>query len=151
METPVLWYSYENFRFTREQIIWLLDNEEDFSLGIWPSMPDYFKTEIYRDGKLRPWYGSKGHYEGLFPERRVDSEGAFVQPKTIYAEVGWRLGKTKCDGDMLREQICNGAGSYNALENSKYTYPKLALDWICSYRRRKTSYPQWKYQKLGEK
>lgn len=114
------WWNYNEIRFTREQILWLLKY-----------------ADLLREGKWIP--ESMGHFDFQIGKRRVKTEASFVKPALIIAEIDFRLARAGEDGQTLQEEIESGLDDYDFLS----TVAKSALNYIKGWRRRRP-YSQWK-------
>ncbi len=107
-------YSPGEIKFSRPQMIWIIEHLEILSAGIYP--PDYKVT------------GYTGKKRGGFPRH-----GPFETPCIIAAEVKRRLKKTKTDGKLLKAQIQGGITAYEELEPES----QMALNYISLFDFRK--------------
>jgi len=117
------WYSPGEINFSREQCIFILQNLEDMSAGIYP--PEH---------KITGYTGKKKHG---FPSRAY-----FENPCMLAAEIKRRLEFTRTDGKLLKAQIQGGITDYELLEPEA----QMALDYISlwDFRKRPHPYSLWK-------
>lgn len=121
------WYSYGQFTFKREQVLWALRNADFFREGKWP--PQNIVT-----GYTDPGIRRKG----------VKREPAFVKPEIIIAEVDWRLEKTGVDGKLLMAEVDAG---YERFSDEAWR----ALNYISGWKRKEDSYSAWKAKRKWRK
>ena len=124
------WYSYGEIRFCRLQMIWLIEHIEELSDGNWPVDP---KASSYIDEPMT--------------SKSFVGEAYFARPSGILAEIMARLNRTGEDGVTLMEDIQSGIDRYSELKS----VAKRALNYISGWRRRKTSYTDWKSKRKGRK
>jgi len=116
------WYSPSSIKFSRPEIIWILENIEMIEEGRWP--PD-FKYTGYTGG-------NKGRRFG---------PAYFEAPCSISAEVKRRLVLTKQDGKILFWQIKAGITTFESLESEA----KCALNFVSLWDfRKRPRYSFWK-------
>ena len=145
----VEYFSYAVYRFTAEQIIWLIENMPSFDKGEWPVEPNEYITDKYNK-ETKKW--EKVRKLSSFTDEpigalRVRPEAYFVKPTVILAEVNWRLERTKRAGEVLVHEINSGLNKYEFLSD----YAKDALDYISGLRRRKLSFADWGADKKRRK
>ena len=144
------WYSYGMFRFTREQVAWILSYKDYIrETGDWPPMPDEFMTDAFvKEGKKRGEWIKVLRKKSTFidapiTKRQIMNRAYFANPMTILAEIGTRLLKTGKDGRDLYRQIKNGVEDYEMLVEDAQD----ALDYISGWVRRSQIYREWKRQR----
>jgi hypothetical protein len=161
------WYSYFSFRFTQPQIFWALQEWIYFEGNRWPPEPQVdpknnedgeYLTDVLIDavdkkgilllknGKpYKVWVeqirvglsvasGAEAH--------QVTSEGHFVKPCVITAEIKKRLARTKDDGKTLMQEFerLHPRTIYELADAAKF-----ALIYIASGEKpRQQTYAQWK-------
>lgn len=118
------WYSPAEIRFTRYEVIWIIEHLE--GADTWP--PD-FKVSGY-SGKTKGGINKRAYFDNV---------------KVIYAEVARRLKLTKTDGKLLKAQVQGGITEYEELEPEA----QMALNYISlwDFRKRKIRYSLWKAQR----
>jgi len=145
------WYSYNVYRWTREQVIWALRHREFFDDGRWPPIIGDYVTDEY-DSTHKKWikvYHSESTYiEPLINKRQIKAEAYFVKPGIIIAEIDKRMETTRDAGEALIDEIEVGITEYKLLSRPA----RKALDYISGYYRREQTFAQWKAeQKRKEK
>ena len=110
------WYSPSEIKFSRHQVIWIIEHLESLSAGIYP--PEHKIT------------GYTGKRKGGYPSRAY-----FETPCQLSAEVSRRLKATKTDGKLLKAQIQSGVTDYELLEPEA----QMALNYISLWDFRKRS------------
>lgn len=139
------WYSYGVFRFTRDQIIWVIDNRVFFEKeNKWPPEPDEYETDKYESGEWIKVQVKSG-YVDIIGQGQFKSDASFINPGTIWGEISQRLKLTKTDGKLLIKEIETMAQpNYEGLE---YPESRCALNYISlSDFRKRPPYFQWKKQ-----
>lgn len=118
-------YSYSDIRFCRFQMIWLIEHIGELSEDKWPGSPD-----------------SSSYVDMPITKKQFRDEAYFVKPRVILADIMIRLDRTGEDGVTLMEEIHSGLHEYSLLSRAA----RNALNYISinDWRKRKTSYGQWK-------
>ena len=142
------WYSYGVFRFTRDQIIWAIDNRAYFSNGQWPPEPSEYETDRY-DHESKEWTKvlSKSSYVDMISQRAFNPNASFVNPGTIWGDIDKRLKLTKTDGKLpIKEIESMNSPNYDGLE---YPESRCALDYISLFDfRKRPPYFRWRKRRL---
>ena len=136
------WWGYGQFRWSREQNIWVIQNYYLFHEGMWPPEPKEYRTDEYVNKKWVWIMRAGGSIDGHFINRRgFSSEAYFCKPKEIISEIELRLKLTKTDGKLLMSNIWGGIGEYENLDSEA----KNALNYISiSDFRKRPNYATWK-------
>lgn len=113
------WFHYGLIRFCVYQIIWIIRNAATLRVGNWPKNPDSSDDSV--------------------GQRRIKTEGAFVKPTLILAEVESRLRRTGIHGKLLVAQIEAGREFSNLDRDAKD-----ALIYIKGLRRKGEGFSAWK-------
>ena len=113
-------YSYGQFTFKRDEVLWALRNADLFREGVWPPEP---KNTGYTDPGIR--------------RKGVKKEPAFVKPEIIIGEIDWRLERTGVDGKLLLAEVDAG---YERFSDEAWT----ALNFISGWKRKEDTYVLWK-------
>lgn len=117
------WYSPSEIYFSREHCIWILQNLDSLSAGIYP--PEHKVT------------GYTGKKKGGFP-----SQAYFENPCILAAEVKRRLEYTKTDGKLLKAQVQGGIIDYELLEWEA----QIALNFLSLWDfRKRPNYSVWRW------
>lgn len=115
------YYKPSEIIFSRDQIIFIIENLDLIETGIWP--PD-FKETGYTGGNKRRF-----------------GPAYFEVPCSISAEVKRRLEATGKDGKILTYQIKSGTTEFDKLEHEA----QCALNFISLWDfRKRTKYSTWK-------
>lgn len=109
------WFSFSEICWCRFQLVWLIKNLEG---DTWPPNPE---ESSYVDTQIRTGYASEGH---------------FVKPASILAEVNYRLKRCGTDGKLLKAEIMA------ELELSPEA--KTALNYCSGFNRKRPNYMVWK-------
>ncbi len=117
------WYSYSEFTFRRDQILWILRHAELLRSGKWPPEP---KSTGYTDPGIR--------------RKGVKREPAFVKPAVIIGEIDWRIKRTGVDGKLLLAEVDAG---YELFSDEAWR----ALNYISGWKRKRMSYMAWQKQR----
>lgn len=121
------WYEPKEITFRREHLIFLIEHWELLEQGIYPPEPSGDYIEIGTVDVIRPNWKSAGN---------------------IHGEILHRLKTTKDAGQTLIWEITHGMTKYERLSPAA----KGALNYITGWKRRETSYPNWKaMEKYREK
>ena len=136
------WWGYSQFRWSREQNIWVIQNYYLFHEGMWPPEPKEYRTDEYVNKKwVWLWRAGGSIDEMPINKRRFSSEAYFCKPKEIISEIELRLKFTKTDGKLLMSNIWGGIGEYENLDWEAQN----ALNYISiSDFRKRPSYALWK-------
>ena len=112
------YYDYEDIKFCRPQVFWILQNEATLSLGLWPTAP--LETAVRSD--------------------KTATEATFAKAIRIIAEVRIRLDKTGWRGTWLRKECKDPK-----VEKMDYLSDeaKEALDYISGWRRPRRPFRFW--------
>ncbi len=148
------WFSYSVFRFTREQMIWGIQNRAFFNKSKWPPEPSEYETDKF-DRKSKEWIKVwvKSGSVDIIGLKQLKGDANFVNPKTIWADVKLRLDKTKTDGKLLIKEI--ESMEWPSYEDLEYPESRCALDYISLFDfRDRPPYSQWRkrrmyYEKTG--
>lgn len=111
------WFHYGEIRWCVYQVIWIIENSEILRAGNWPPNPE---GSGYIDPQIKTGYASEGYY---------------VKPVSILAEVEARLKRAGVNGKLLRAELLAG------LELSQES--KSALHYCKGWRRKRMSYQRW--------
>ncbi len=135
------WWGYNQFRFSREQNIFVIQNYYLFHEGMWPPEPKEYRTDECVNKKwVWLWRAGGSIDEMPINKRRFSSEAYFCKPKEIISEIELRLKLTKTDGKLLMSNIWGGIGEYENLDSEA----KNALNYISiSDFRKRPPYGQW--------
>jgi len=146
-------YTYGEFVFKREQILWALRNAELFKEGKWP--PQNVETG----------------YTDLIRRKGVKREPSFVKPEIVIAEIDWRLEQTGGMSDIGAEigwrLEHTGAGRQGLHIDARLLLAEVdagyeqfsdeawaVLNYISGWKRKKSDYvdfkKQRKYRRKGE-
>ena len=122
------WYSYGEFQFRRDEILWALRNADLMREGKWP--PQNIPT-----GYIDPGIRRKG----------VKREPAFVKPAIIMAEIDWRIKLTGVDGLHIDAKLllAEVEAGYERFSEEAWG----VLNYISGNKKRLMSYPDWKKQR----
>ncbi len=134
------WFSYSEFKFSREQIVWALEHLQMLRQGQWP--PEHRETG---------YVGGKG--------KKRNTRATFENPASVASEIDWRLCQCNSDGLFLEmvysqpddkvfvmQHIAVAMGvSINEVETNIHK----ALHYCCGSRRRNRTYTQWKNHQKG--
>lgn len=112
------WYFYYELRYCPYQIMWILQNLEDFELDIYPPHPRYEEPDI-----------AAGYANQAY----------FCKPRAIYADINSRLGRTGKDGIILIEQLKQEKILFKELRPQA----RNACLYIRGVYPKETDYPQW--------
>jgi len=133
------WYSYAAIRFTRQQVIFVLENIYTIREGIWPPNPKgsgYVDTTVVN----RPQY-TKG--------------AGFEKPCEVGAEVWVRLQSCGFDGKLL-ESVHTWGYSHEALgksygldEADVVVRVETALRYCSGWARKQVSYEAYRSHRRG--
>ena len=116
------WYSPSSIKFSRPEILWVLEHIELIEKGIWP--PD-FKITGYTGRKRGRRFGP----------------AYFEVPVTISAEVNRRLAVTGEDGKILFWQVKAGITTFEYLESEA----QCALNYMSLWDfRKRPKYSSWR-------
>jgi hypothetical protein len=119
------WWSYREFNFSREQIIWAISHLEELERGDWPVE-----------------HVESGYTELGIQKPGVRAEASYIKPEIIAAEIRVRLKTTREAGEALIDEINNGITYYELLCGPA----QRALNYISSgHERRQETYAKWKY------
>ena len=124
------WYSPGEIYFTREQIMFLIENfAEKSSAGEWELVcnkwpPDPDKIDILIQTSL--------------------CKSPFETVACLLAEVELRIEKTKTDGKLLMSEIVGGI----EIREDLSAEAKLALNYISGWKRKQSPYSKWKASRL---
>ena len=130
------WYSYNGFKFTKDQIKWALANIQTLRNGQWP-----------------PSHKASGYIDGAH-SKRVSHEGSFVKAAMIAAELDLRIQKAGADGLMAEFLyafepedelfvIEHMAQCLNLERKEVYQRIRDALYFVSGEHRKKTTYSQY--------
>ena len=161
------WYSYAQFRHTRTQTFWALQEADYFEADRWPPEPqvdpvnndkgEYMTDVLIDDEKTgtKRWAeqvrvglsvaaGAQGH--------QAQAEGRFCKCRCIIGEINKRLALTKHDGKVLLQEIERGkVRDIDGLSDVAL----IALTYISGKDRRVQSYSNfkghWNYSRKGVK
>ncbi len=121
------WFSPRDITFTRDQVIWLIQQLELLSNGIWPSEPlDTHYTDIGRSS--------------------LKDHAYFETPCSFSAEITYRLQRTGIDGKLLIAELMDKWHPvfYQDLQPES----KKALNYVSIFDfRKRAPYWQWKKQR----
>lgn len=117
----VSWYHYGEIRWCPLQVKWIIENAEKLRAGKWPTNPE---GSSYIDPGIKTGYASEGYY---------------VKPVGILAEVNARLAQAGIYGKLLRAEVLAD------LELSQES--KLALLYCKGWRRKHSSFSLWLKQR----
>lgn len=120
---PKEWYSPAEIRFSRYQVIWILEHLDSLSAGFWP--PDFKVT------------GYSGKKKG-----GINKRAYFDNPIVIAAEVKRRLKLTKTDGKLLKAQVQGGITEFKELEWESQTALNFLSLWDF---RKRPNYSVWRW------
>lgn len=130
------WYNYSEIRYTREQVLFLLQNGSLLRAGFWPVKPD------------------DSGYTGSMHGKQFKSEGNFIKATTIIAELDTRITKCGDDGLALEFAVCLSDGDdvylmqrvadyqHRSYEDVKQGI-KSALLYCCGWRRKRDSFKRY--------
>ncbi len=113
-------YSYGQFTFKRDEVLWALRN-----------------ADLFREGKWPPQNIASGYTDPGIRRKGVKREPAFVKPAVIIAEVDWRLERAGVDGKLLLAEVQAG---YERFSDEAWS----ALNYISGWNRKEDTYPAWK-------
>ena len=116
-------YSYSEIRFTRNQVIWILEHLD--GADSWP--PDFKVT------------GYSGKKKGGLNKRAY-----FDNPKVIIGEINRRLKFTKTDGKLLKSQVQSGITEYENLEWEAQNALNFLSLWDFRKRPRYFEWKKWR-------
>ena len=116
------YYSYSEFTFKRDQILWALRYAELMIDGKWPPEP-------LNTGYTDPGIRRKG----------VKREPEFVKPAVIIAEIDKRIELTNLEGKLLMAEV---DADYERFSDEAW----MALNFITGWKRKK-DYVNWKKQR----
>ena len=119
----VNWYHYGEIRWCLYQVMFIIENAVTLEKGEWPSYP---VGSSYTDPLIKTGYKSEGYY---------------VKPVEMLAEVEYRLERTGVDGKLLRSQV-EGGKKFGDMEPEA----KDALMYVKGRWRKSLSYQGWKKQ-----
>jgi len=143
------WFSPGEIKFTRRQILWILENAATLSLGCWPVDP-----------------APSGYMDLSTIRKKGGKEGYFVKPIEIIAEVEQRLEKCGLDGLILEAVECWGKSftsmasylkmpewSIKVRRNNALTYAASgpARRWHNVKKRKSETYHEFKRRRKREK
>lgn len=111
------WFHYGEIRWCIWQVLWIIEHSVTLLAGNWPPNPE---GSGYVDPGIKTGYASEGYY---------------VKPVGILAEVEYRLKRCGVDGKLLRAEVLAG------LELSQES--KSALHYCKGWRRKRMSYQRW--------
>jgi hypothetical protein len=137
------WVSYSAFRYSEQQIRWLIENEEYFEEGCWPREPvGEYITERYDRHERRyvEWIGCGSTTEDHQGKISAKSEASFCKAKIIQGDVMQRIDKAGTPGKLLLAQLRAG---YTLLDEEAHG----ALRYVCGDNPKKTSYEKWASQR----
>ena len=133
------WYSYAAIRFTRQQVIFVLENIYTIREGIWPPNP---KGSGYVDAPM----GKNSQYK----------RGAgFEKPVEVGAEVWVRLQLCGFDGKLLESVHTWGysckalANAYKRDEADVVASVETALRYCSGWARKQRSYEAYRSHRRG--
>ena len=116
------WFAPGEIRFTREEMIWLITWLSLLEMGKWP--PEH-KNSGYSGS-----HGTRGH------------RAPFENPSGFAGEINARLKTTGEAGESLVDEVEGGIEDYEGLSRPA----QRALNYISGWRRRRITYPKWKYE-----
>ena len=126
------WFSYGEIKYTLDQILFLLEHKDLLESGRWP-----------------PEHKDSG-YTGSSKGRAYRTEGYFVKPVIIIAELTTRLKDCNLDGELVIERYTNGYDEMDLADRHKLDYFDVikristALSYCRGYRRKRTNYQEYK-------
>ena len=132
----VEWYSPVSIRFTREQMIWLIENLELLEEGIFPCDPKdtgYTETpNVQTSRSHRARFETPAQYCAEVTARMYpkDKNGKIIDRKLHEAS------------DVLVWEVQHGLSDYELLSPQA----KRALNYISGWSRRETPFSKWCYQ-----
>lgn len=121
------WFSYGQFTFQRDEVLWALHN-----------------ANLFREGKWPPQNITSGYIDPGIRKKGVKREPAFVKPAVIIAEIDWRLERTGVDGKLLMAEV---DARYERFSDEAWA----ALNFISGWKRKRMSYNQWKADRKYKK
>lgn len=133
------WVSYSAFRYSEQQIRWLIENEEYFDEGCWPREPaGEYITERYDRHEKRyvEWIGCGSTIEDSQGKTSIKGEASFCKAKIIHGDVMQRIKNAGTPGKLLVAQVRAG---YTCLDDEAYH----ALIYVCGKNPKKTPYDTW--------
>lgn len=104
------WWRPQSIKFTRPQIIWLLNHLPDIWKGKWPAYP--------KDVEL-------SNADAPLPEWILDTQETQEMIESIHQELVIRLENTGWDGILLLENLPKGQGRYGRYGTSQLRYELL--------------------------
>ena len=136
------WYSYGQFKFTREQIEWGIHNIKLLKTGYWVPPPKGYADRV-------------GH-------TALKNEAYYIKPEIIAAEIEARLEMAGRDGSMCKHYFCDGDDERTL--SIDFGCPiwrvkrriERAMRYMSGKRRKRISYQDWirngwkYYKKLKE-
>lgn len=126
------WFSYGAIRYTIEQILFLLEHKGLLESGYWP-----------------PQHKDSG-YIGSSKGRAYKTEGYFVKPVIIIAELNFRITLTGLDGKLVIERYADGIDEMDLADQRKLDYWEVvkrigtALNYCRGANRKRTNYRDYK-------
>ena len=121
------WYSPVSIRYTREQVLFILENKEILKEGLWPPEP---RETGYTD-------------EGNHP---VSCHAPFETACMIIAEVEARLKSCGDAGEALEDEaLCIELVDYLSRP------ARRALNYVSGFRRRRQTYSRWCWEQEQKK
>lgn len=133
MPVPEEWWSYQDFRFRKEQVLWAIKHLPELKEGIYPTDP----------------VGGSGYVDKHIGKSGVKRESSFVKPAIIAGEVEARLGLCGLDGLILKALILwEETPEYltkclSISEQEIYWRRSRALAYISGWRRKRVSYREF--------
>ncbi len=136
------WFSYGEFKFSREQIVWALEHLQMLREGQWP--PEHKETG-YIGGK----------------DKTINRRATFENPAIIASEIDSRLVCCGLDGLLLELAYASGEDDRIQIEqhiafalgeniNEIDRRVNRALKFLTGKRRKRRSYDQWRNHKGGK-
>lgn len=130
---PEPYYPIAGFRYTKEDITWVLTNISLLEAGIWPQRPT--------------------NYTNMRVQTSIKPNAKFVSAVEIAAEVTVRLKATGQDGTLAMMYHAHGVTIEELGDLLKWDYGKVmrhinaAISFCCGFRRRRESYRDYRLKR----
>ncbi len=132
-----IWFSYGSIRYSPDQLLFLLEHRALLESGRWPS-------EHIESG-----------YTGSSKGRAYKSEGYFVKPVIIIAELNARLTSCCLDGELVVGRYTNGYDEVELARIHHLDYFDVvkrigtALAYCQGAKRKRSSYQDYKKNRMS--